>query len=461
MRKILFTMVLFFIASELLIPQNNALSFDGSNDYVTVPNSSQLDFSASTGFTLEAWVKLNGSQSNYTGITTEAGDMTGFGFQLVIVNNCIAAELHDIHDNFAGVDAGLKGTTNLNDNNWHHLAMVVTQSSTNVKLYVDGIMEANVDNAAVVYSELNYTSNLLLGTERTYNNHFNGSIEEVRIWNTARSQAEIQNNKSVEIDPSSAGLVAYYRLNQGTAGGANSEITYATDATSYANNGTLCNFSLVGETSNWVLANNSALPVELVSFAASLNNGFIELIWQTATEVNNYGFSVERRTKNEEWKEIGFVEGSGNSNSQKEYSFIDDLTLNRNHNLSYRLKQIDNDGTFKYSDVVDVAINVQPSTFELYQNYPNPFNPVTKIKYSIQTSPYNPSSYQGEGNRERLVSLKVYDILGNEVATLVDEEKPEGNYEVEFNGSKLSSGIYCYRLKAGNFIETRTMVLMK
>ena len=104
---------------------------------------------------------------------------------------------------------------------------------------------------------------------------------------------------------------------------------------------------------------------------------------------------------------------------------------------------------------------MQPSTFELYQNYPNPFNPVTKIKYSIQTSPYNPSSYQGEGNRGRLVSLKVYDILGNEVATLVDEEKPEGNYEVEFNGSKLSSGIYCYRLKAGNFIETRTMVLMK
>ena len=106
-----------------------------------------------------------------------------------------------------------------------------------------------------------------------------------------------------------------------------------------------------------------------------------------------------------------------------------------------------------------------PLSVYLFQNYPNPFNPVTKIKYTIPTSPLNPSPYQREGNRERLISLKVYDILGNEVATLVDEFKPAGNYEVEFGGNLnnqfLSSGIYFYQLKSGSFVETKKMILMR
>ena len=99
--------------------------------------------------------------------------------------------------------------------------------------------------------------------------------------------------------------------------------------------------------------------------------------------------------------------------------------------------------------------------FELHQNYPNPFNPSTKIKFTIPTSPLNPSPYQGEGNRERFITLKVYDVLGNEVATLVNEEKPAGIYEVEFKAAHLSSGIYFYQLKAGSFVETKKMVVMK
>ena len=102
-----------------------------------------------------------------------------------------------------------------------------------------------------------------------------------------------------------------------------------------------------------------------------------------------------------------------------------------------------------------------PTEFSLSQNYPNPFNPVTTIRYSIPTSPFNPSPYQGEGKRERLVRLKVYDILGSEVATLVNEEKPAGNYQVNFDASKFSSGVYFYRLQSGNFIETKKMVIIK
>ncbi|MBL1214749.1 MAG: T9SS type A sorting domain-containing protein [Ignavibacteriae bacterium] len=102
---------------------------------------------------------------------------------------------------------------------------------------------------------------------------------------------------------------------------------------------------------------------------------------------------------------------------------------------------------------------VYPSNFSLSQNYPNPFNPTTKIKFS--TSPFNPSPYQGEGNRERLVTLKVYDILGNEIATLVDEKKPPGNYEVEFDAGGLASGTYIYQLKAGEFTKAKKLLLLK
>lgn len=103
----------------------------------------------------------------------------------------------------------------------------------------------------------------------------------------------------------------------------------------------------------------------------------------------------------------------------------------------------------------------QPKQFLLQQNYPNPFNPNTTIKYSIPTSPINPSPYQGEGNRERLITLTVYDVLGRKVAILVNEEKPAGSYEVEFNASRLPSGVYFYQLKARNHVETKKMILIK
>lgn len=111
--------------------------------------------------------------------------------------------------------------------------------------------------------------------------------------------------------------------------------------------------------------------------------------------------------------------------------------------------------------VKDEKRNFAPEEFILYQNYPNPFNPVTKIKFTIPTSPLNPSPYQGEGNRERLVTLKVYDVLGNEVATLVDEYKPAGSYEVEIDGSKLASGIYYYQLRTDALLQTKKMTLIK
>ncbi|MBK7632307.1 MAG: T9SS type A sorting domain-containing protein [Ignavibacteriales bacterium] len=126
----------------------------------------------------------------------------------------------------------------------------------------------------------------------------------------------------------------------------------------------------------------------------------------------------------------------------------------------YRLKQIDFDGLFEYSNNVEVVVAV-PDRFELSQNYPNPFNPSTKIKYTIHDVTLSPDKNginSVEGSR---VILKVYDILGTEVITLVNENKPAGNYEVTFDARTLSSGTYFYKLQAGSFVATKKLLLLK
>jgi hypothetical protein len=149
-----------------------------------------------------------------------------------------------------------------------------------------------------------------------------------------------------------------------------------------------------------VIAGITPLPVELAYFTAALDGNTVQLRWRTETEVNNYGFDILRQTKDDAWSVIGFVAGNGNTNSPKHYDFWDDA-ITSSGLYNYRLKQIDNDGTFEYSNVVTVNVGV-PDNFYLSQNYPNPFNPTTTIKYSISNNQF--------------VSLKVYNVLGKEVA---------------------------------------------
>ena len=192
------------------------------------------------------------------------------------------------------------------------------------------------------------------------------------------------------------------------------------------------------------------IPVELVSFTADYYNGKVFFKWETATEINNKGFEIQKRDKfkNDDWMKIGFVSGNGTTTQVHTYNFS--YEENKADIYRFRLKQIDFDGTVSYSEVIEVNVPVVEE-FVLYQNYPNPFNPCTKIGFRIS----------GFG----FVNLKVYDVLGNEVAILVNEEKPVGEYEVEFNTSTInhipSSGIYFYQLKTNNFVETKKMVLMK
>ena len=193
----------------------------------------------------------------------------------------------------------------------------------------------------------------------------------------------------------------------------------------------------------------AGLPVELNGFTASVIDNSVQLEWNTATEVNNYGFDVERKSEKSEWAKIGFVAGSGNSNSPKSYSYTDQP--GGGISFSYRLKQIDNDGAYKYYDAITVKL-VGSDKAELMQNNPNPFNPSTSIKY------YIPQAMD--------VTIKIYDVLGREVTTLINKQATTGYHVVYWNGRdsygrSVASGVYLYRLTAGTFSETKKMNLLK
>lgn len=185
------------------------------------------------------------------------------------------------------------------------------------------------------------------------------------------------------------------------------------------------------------------LPVELTSFVATAKSNAVELVWKTASEINNDRFEIERSNDNANFAKIGFVRGNGTTTEAKEYRFVDEGVSGK---LYYRLKQVDFDGAFAYSPVVEARV-APPAEFALEQNYPNPFNPTTTIRYQLPVG----------GN----VKLEVFDVLGKKVATLVDARQEAGIYNYALNASNLSSGMYFYRLQAGSFVQTKKMTLVK
>ncbi|GBD86933.1 hypothetical protein BMS3Abin03_00858 [bacterium BMS3Abin03] len=195
---------------------------------------------------------------------------------------------------------------------------------------------------------------------------------------------------------------------------------------------------------DYIVSDLSIVPVELTSFTAMDNNGEIELKWTTATELNNQMFEIQRRNEDNQFATIGYVEGNGTSANPHNYTYIDNANISGT--LYYRLKQVDFGGMYTYSDEVKIEAS-GVLTFELEQNYPNPFNPSTLIAYSIP--------------QEGFVSLNIYNLLGEKVATLVNSIQEAGRYEVSFDASSLASGIYVYSLKSGSSLTSRKMLLMK
>ncbi|MDQ3022587.1 MAG: T9SS type A sorting domain-containing protein [Bacteroidota bacterium] len=194
---------------------------------------------------------------------------------------------------------------------------------------------------------------------------------------------------------------------------------------------------------------NTVLPVELAAFTSTIINRNVTLNWTTVSELNNAGFEIERSSVNSSWTRVGNIAGNGTTVSNNNYSFTDRGLATGSYN--YRLKQIDLNGNYEYFNLSnEVNIGV-PTKFDLSQNYPNPFNPSTKINYDLP--------FDGK------VSIKIFDMAGKEVETLLNEVKAAGYYTLDFNASSLSSGIYFYTLSAEangqNFVSTKKMMLIK
>ncbi len=197
--------------------------------------------------------------------------------------------------------------------------------------------------------------------------------------------------------------------------------------------------------------NGGPLPVELVSFHVQTDEDRVLLNWVTATEISNYGFTIQRREGNrkpeadEYWLSVGFVHGNGNSNAPKKYNFIDNNVPNGE--WIYRLRQADNDGSVTYSFQVMITVGGIPVEFALKQNYPNPFNPNTVIEFALP--------------KDETVSLKVYNAIGEIVAELVNGKPTAGYHSTIWDASSVPSGIYYCRISAGEYSSVKKMMLVK
>ncbi len=202
----------------------------------------------------------------------------------------------------------------------------------------------------------------------------------------------------------------------------------------------------IGGSTGLVLKNsNLIIPVELTSFTASIQGSGVVLNWSTATEINNQGFEIQRKSLNSEFQKIGYVSGFGTTTESKSYSYSD-FNLEAGQYI-YRLKQIDFDGTFEYSNEIEVDINLTPNEYSLYQNYPNPFNPSTTIKFAL------PSTSN--------VKVEIFNMLGESVGILSDGIKEAGYHNVTWNAPNVASGIYFYSIQAKSLEGTKDFSSVK
>ncbi|HPI72987.1 MAG TPA: T9SS type A sorting domain-containing protein [bacterium] len=229
-------------------------------------------------------------------------------------------------------------------------------------------------------------------------------------------------------------VVLFTNIGTGTFAGARSSSRYVTK--SEAETGGLQN---VG---------NTALPVEMVSFAAACRDrgwGYeVALDWKTVSETNNFGFEVLRSQNGQTFEKIAFLSGAGSTTAAQSYSYVDKDVVSGKY--YYRLKQIDTDGQVMLSDIKEINLAV-PDRYELGQNFPNPFNPTTEIMFKVK--------------EEGRVQLVVFDLLGREVATLVDGKLAAGIHKINFDGRSLPSGMYLYVMKAGSYHQVKKMALIK
>ncbi len=300
-------------------------------------------------------------------------------------------------------------------------------------------------NYAQMQFQVDGNSGPFVVTSPNTNVSWPGLSTQTVTWNVANTNIAPVNCANVNILLSVDGGQTYpFVLASNTPNDGSETVTLPDNQTNTARIKVEAVDNVFFDISNVNFAITTAIPVELVSFTALVVDNGILLSWSTATETNNAGFTIERGTDSENFSEIDFIAGKGTTTETQIYSYLDNSV--KTGKYYYRLKQTDYDGTFKYLNVVSAEVGL-PTKFVLEQNYPNPFNPTTKISWQTPVAGWQ--------------TLKIYDALGNEVTTLVNEFKEAGVHELEFDASNLASGIYLYKLTAGNFVQTKKMILNK
>ena len=423
---------LLLFLSLLLIP------FLPTNGQVFIEN---FDYPVGDSLTQHGWISHSGTgfpffvvsgNLSYTGYPS-----SGIGNSTVV--DCGSGSRQDVHIEFTSIGSGAvyasflvnldsASTTgeyffHFSQNPWSNLfrtrVFARNDGSGNVQFGLSKASTSTVEWTTTTYS---FGTTYLLVAKYEYIVDPTGSDDVVKLYiNPDVSGPEPGTPDLINSDTNTDIEVGSIALRQGS-----NQLTLTVDGIRVA--------------TDWTLV----VPVELTSFTAKESNGSVILNWSTATETNNSGFEVQRKDITSDFAAIGFVPGYGTTTENKTYSFVDGNLASGNY--TYRLKQIDFDGSFSFSDEVNVDVK-NPAQFELSQNYPNPFNPSTTISFTIPQS--------------SMVSLKVFNVLGQEMKTLVSQNLEAGQHSITFEASDLNSGIYFYKLEAGNFVDVRKMTLLK
>lgn len=418
-------------ASVPVSGEGNSLLLDGATQYVLLPSNSYYQ---NHNFSMEVWAKRNSSNSGdwifgqgvtgqNIGLHIGFRESNGFSFALY------ADDLEQGQPN-----ASLS---------WQHLALTYDAGTQTQKMYIDGVLV----NTRVSFGVYNGSGQFYIGRSAwSLSDAFDGSLDEVRLWNYVRSESEINDNRILALRGDEPGLLGLYHFDEPSG-----SIVY--DASPNGINGTIVGGASFVESDAFI---STTLPVELSSFTGRMSGRDIVLNWTTASEENNAGWEIQRqkledRSEKVEWETIGFVAGKGTTTEAQSYSFSSLVTRPLSPVVSpsslavYRLKQLDLDGTVSFSQIL--TIENKPAEFALQQNYPNPFNPSTKIDFSLPVSGY--------------AKLVVFDLLGREVKTLIDQNLEAGFHTSVYDAGNGAAGVYFYQLTFNGKVETKKLTLLK
>lgn len=393
----------------------NSLNFDGTDDVVTIPANSSLNITSA--ITIEAWcfaTKNTGIQD----VVSKSNNSTNTGYIFPRTDDgwaTVSMFLH-IGGSWRVISAAYPSL-----NTWHHLA--ATYDGATMRIYINGVLAASQAQTGTIAVNGNALS---LGNQPGYPENFGGRADEIRIWNVARTQTQIQNNRMKELDPATqTGLVSYFTFNNGIASGTNTGMFNLIDLTGN-NNGTLSNFTLSGAGSNYLVQNNSlvTLPVVWNSFTGSIVNNDILLNWSTSEELNTKDYTVMHSSNGQQWNAIGTVAAAGNSSSQRNYHFLH-MAPPKGINY-YKIEQQDLDNRSSFSKIISLNFS---NNDQLLAVFPNP----------VRNGIINITLAEAE-------IVVIYNMLGAEVMKKIFTA---GTHQLEV--SKFEKGVY--HLRAGAEVQ--------